>query len=496
MVVLLGWASVPKATPLPTAFEIHHCDHFITTARLGTASLSSHCFNTPFNSTATPLQTKMAPWTSVTVSSLLCDENEPRRIEIETRSAAFVYREAPEHLPGPGSLAYPGHEAFTNGSMGMSMLTGGFAELPNANSNADVEMNYFQDPSNDSPESSIDYRPHSTPRQPGDQADMPLGTNQSLHDEEPSEKQCRASSHRLVSPDLPFSPEPYRPRSPGLPFSPEPYRPKSPLLSYSTKPVPTDNYSQCIYSEASPPRRSGPPDEEPRPQRNHQEYQHDHRMDRVPAQQSHYYQQANFQEANHRGKGAQRAPSKCSICLRLLELPSNHEDRVAHYDRYESYYSRTNSRITRYDDGEIIRYGAGESYRPFNNRDRDRSPRRARSPLRDRDRERDRERDRDRDHRPRTPPIGSDSYVPNRSPRRRSRSADRYRGPDRARDVGGESWRRRDNSRGRLRSPPVRRISPRRSPRRSPGRYSPPMRRDDRFDRARSPRREFEIRDR
>ncbi|KAG8160432.1 hypothetical protein KVR01_009968 [Diaporthe batatas] len=45
---------------------------------------------------------------------------------------------------------------------------------------------------------------------------------------------------------------------------------------------------------------------------------------------------------------------------------------------------------TRYDDGEVVRYGAGESYRPFNSgssNTRDRSPRRARSPLRDRDRD-------------------------------------------------------------------------------------------------------------
>lgn len=154
---------------------------------------------------------------------------------------------------------------------------------------------------------------------------------------------------------------------------------------------------------------------------------------------------------------------------------------------------RANLETTRYEDGEVLRYGAGESYRPFNrdnrdNRERERSPppRRARSPLRD------------RDLRARTPPVASDSYVPNRSPRRRSRSPDRYRAPDRARDSGGESWRRRDSSRGRARSPlpAVRRVSPRRSPRRSPNRYSPAPRRDDRFDRARSPRRDFDNRDR
>lgn len=154
-----------------------------------------------------------------------------------------------------------------------------------------------------------------------------------------------------------------------------------------------------------------------------------------------------------------------------------------------SYTSKETELInTRYEDGEVLRYGAGESYRPFNNGNRDRSPRRVRSPPRDRERE--------RDQRPRTPPVASDSYVPGRSPRRRSRSADRYRGPDRARDNGGESWRRRDSSRVRVRSP-VRRPSPpaRRSPRRSPPRYSPAPRRDDRFDRARSPRRDFDNRD-
>ena len=54
----------------------------------------------------------------------------------------------------------------------------------------------------------------------------------------------------------------------------------------------------------------------------------------------------------------------------------------------------------RYEDGEVRRYGAGESYRPFN---RDRSPRGIRSPVRDRVRT--------------PPPPASDSYVPGRSPR-------------------------------------------------------------------------------
>jgi len=112
--------------------------------------------------------------------------------------------------------------------------------------------------------------------------------------------------------------------------------------------------------------------------------------------------------------------------------------------------------------------------------------------MRDRDRERDRDRDRDRDRRS-PPPPASDSYVPNRSPRRqRSRSAGRYRNTMRGRSRDDGRWHR---SRSRPRSP--RRSSPRRSPRRSPLRYPSP-RRDDRGrnDRARSPpHRDFGSRD-
>ncbi|KAH8157215.1 hypothetical protein CIB48_g11033 [Xylaria polymorpha] len=136
------------------------------------------------------------------------------------------------------------------------------------------------------------------------------------------------------------------------------------------------------------------------------------------------------------------------------------------------------------------RYGAGESYRPYNS---NRSPRRARSPP-------PRER-------PRSPPPDSDRYVPDRAPRRRSRSTDRYRrdsSRDRrdlrdprdvrdVRDTGGDSWRRDDRSRTIRRSPPRRSPLPRRSPpRRSPPRRFSP-RRDDR-DRPRSPRRGFDQR--
>ncbi|EXL79558.1 hypothetical protein FOPG_06587 [Fusarium oxysporum f. sp. conglutinans race 2 54008] len=123
----------------------------------------------------------------------------------------------------------------------------------------------------------------------------------------------------------------------------------------------------------------------------------------------------------------------------------------------------------RFDDGEVVRYGAGESWRPT---PRDRSPRRVRSPVRERARS-----PRPRSPRPRSPiPSGSDSYVPGRyPPRRRSRSGgDRYR---RERSRERESPRRRERSRS------MRRPSPRRSLSR---RVSPP-RGADRYERPRSP---------
>lgn len=143
------------------------------------------------------------------------------------------------------------------------------------------------------------------------------------------------------------------------------------------------------------------------------------------------------------------------------------------------------TRDDRYEDGEVRRFGAGESYRPFNtNSDRKRSPApRARSPP-------PRTADRGR-----TPPHGSDSYIPGgRSPRRRSRSLDRYR-RDRSRDrIAADTWRRRERSRSRVRSPP-RRSPVRRSP--PPSRRSPPPRFTSprRDERPRSPRRDFDARD-
>jgi hypothetical protein len=131
----------------------------------------------------------------------------------------------------------------------------------------------------------------------------------------------------------------------------------------------------------------------------------------------------------------------------------------------------------RYEDGEVRRFGAGESYRPFN---RDRSPRAARSPP-------------PRDSRARTPPPSDRYKPPERSPRRRSRSGDRFRQRERSREA--DTWRRRERDRSRSRPRSARR-SP---PRRSPSRRSPPhfgyARRDDRGDRARSPRRDSPPRD-
>lgn len=140
---------------------------------------------------------------------------------------------------------------------------------------------------------------------------------------------------------------------------------------------------------------------------------------------------------------------------------------------------------SRYEDGEVRRYGAGESYRPFN-RERDRSPRPGRSLSRERERERERDR-------ARSPPGASDRYIPNRSPRRRSRSHDRFR-RDRSRDV--KTWRRGDRTRSRSRArSPLRCLSPRRTPpRRGSPRFGSP-RRDERNDRPRSPRRDFYFRD-
>ncbi|KAG5927000.1 hypothetical protein E4U42_002717 [Claviceps africana] len=200
------------------------------------------------------------------------------------------------------------------------------------------------------------------------------------------------------------------------------------------------------------------------------------------------------------------------------------------------------ARGRRYDDGEVVRYGAGESWRPTprGGPPGDRSPRRPRSPIRDRlrspirerprsplrdrprspirdrprslirdrprslirdrprsplrDRPRSPIRDRPRSPRARSPrprsPLmpSSDSYVPGRyPPRRRSRSGgDRFLRRERSRER--ESPPRR---RERTRSPPPMRRSPG-PPRPSLSRRGSPIR-DMRFERPRSPpRRDWE----
>ncbi|KAG6138834.1 hypothetical protein E4U22_003500 [Claviceps purpurea] len=204
------------------------------------------------------------------------------------------------------------------------------------------------------------------------------------------------------------------------------------------------------------------------------------------------------------------------------------------------------ARGRRYNDGEVVRYGAGESWRPTPRggppgdrsppprrprspvRERPRSPplrERPRSPLRDRLRSppprdrprspmRDRPRSLIRDNRPRSPvrdrerpprsprparsprprsPViaSSDSYVPGRyPPRRRSRSGPGDRFPRRERSRERDSPPRR---RERTRTPPP--LPMRRSPgppRHSVSRRGSPVR-DMRFERPRSPpRRDWE----
>jgi hypothetical protein len=183
---------------------------------------------------------------------------------------------------------------------------------------------------------------------------------------------------------------------------------------------------------------------------------------------------------------------------RATRATPHNTDGIAHHARsseqtahaaYDLFPEKVNKvadmRHDRYEDGEVRRFGAGESYRPFNsNSDRKRSPApRARSPP-------PRAADRGR-----TPPHGSDSYVPGgRSPRRRSRSLDRFRRERSRERMGADTWRRRERSRSRVRSPP-RRSPVRRSP--PPPRRSPPPRFTSprRDERPRSPRRDFDVRD-
>lgn len=360
-----------------------------------------------------------------------------------------AHHHPPHQLQEPDSIAYPGHPAFSHGSMGMNLLCSGFDTLPVANSGVSMIQNCFGEAIEDTCTSSASYEEVSEGsfRESVASESSPVATKEIIR-EEPTPS---------LSPD-------YAPPSASSELSslPDYESEASPIIPQTAIPEAVSRQSSCPAPGPTSPTPS--------------ELCNSPRSPTI----SHLFVNPVLPQVWVR---------------RQAEWAGFEEDPFSPANR-SHFLSANNSRarkcqtnkITRYEDGEVLRYGAGESYRPFN-RDRDRSPRRARSPLRDRDRERD------RDHRARTPPVTSDSYVPNRSPRRRSRSPDRYRAPDRARDSGGESWRRRDSSRGRVRSP-VRRVSPRRSPRRSPNRYSPGPRRDDRFDRVRSPRRDFDNRDR
>lgn len=353
--------------------------------------------------------------------------------------------------PGALDVAYEGHLPFAHGPMGMGLLNSGFDILPVAKSAADLVLSGIGHSSGESlvshesphygPPSSFTPDLSSLPDDVSESSTPRLSTASSLAEDEP-ELTSPATSPWLTGELLSGQ---YLHRLSRSPYVPNKFWCVG--ASSTAGPSVVEKPSDTCYGSVG-------------------------------------------ETAGHVGYNlADPSPAKlgCNPQMIPVQLSSSHTERPQGF--------RTNRLTTRYEDGEVLRYGAGESYRPFNNgnRDRERSPppRRIRSPLR----ARSPIRDRDRDLRARTPPIVSDSYVPNRSPRRRSRSPDRYRGPDRARDMGGESWRRRDNSRPRMRSP-VRRMSPRRSPRRSPGRFSPGPRRDDRFDRVRSPRRDFDIRDR
>lgn len=419
--------------------------------------------------------------------------------------------------PGNRHIVYPGFPPLPHVSRGMDLLNSGFDVLPVANSSANLERNCFQDCSGESPinTASPDYGPPSTsPSQISSLADLEE-PDSSIHQEPatstPQESMAEAASLSL---------SPWSTGGPPKTVSPDYGPPSSPWSDHSSVSKWESRSPALIYNDSttSSPQGSMPEAQNwPLSPWMTEEYLNEECQPECPKStidpNSIWFGGCNGWGGFEKVPGASGFGQPNGLSAdgvknygypvpfpgpaKLVGESQAHPVVPASSNTKGPQRICTNRRMTRYEDGEVLRYGAGESYRPFNNgnRDRERSPppRRARSPLRPRSPIRDR--DRDRDLRARTPPIISDSYVPNRSPRRRSRSPDRYRGPDRARDMGGESWRRRDNSRARIRSP-IRRISPRRSPRRSPGRFSPGPRRDDRFDRARSPRRDFDIRDR
>lgn len=394
---------------------------------------------------------------------------------------ATAHYPPPHRLQETESIAYPGHPAFSHGSMGMNLLTSGFGSLPVANTGVDKIQNWFGDEgyntcsSSASDEEAWEVSAHGSVAS----RSSPFVKEEFVREEltpclSPGYTPTSASSELSSVPDYGSGSSPVVKRVLITEKATSPWQPDIAPSSASSELSSLPDYESEVNPTLQPTAI----------------------LKKIPISLSCPARGLGFPLPRDLA-GSPPLPIFSPVSAnpvlpqvwarRQAAWPGFEEDLFSSAKKIPTRKCHTN-RVTRYEDGEVLRYGAGESYRPFN-RDRDRSPRRARSPIRDRDRERD------RDHRARTPPVTSDSYVPNRSPRRRSRSPDRYRAPDRARDSGGESWRRRDSSRGRARSP-VRRVSPRRSPRRSPNRYSPGPRRDDRFDRVRSPRRDFDNRDR
>lgn len=103
----------------------------------------------------------------IPVSSLLNDPiDQIQPVNIETRSAAFVYGDPPEHLNGPESIIYPGHEPFTNGSMQLNMLLEGHATSPRANRDANVETLWFSNGADVSPDPSLGHELSPVPQLP------------------------------------------------------------------------------------------------------------------------------------------------------------------------------------------------------------------------------------------------------------------------------------------------------------------------------------------
>lgn len=361
-------------------------------------------------------------------------------------------------------VAYAGHPPFSHASMGMLVLNSGFDVLLIANEEAYIEQLSYGNEDESVASSPTDYDPPSP-------SSSELSTLQGTPPTSPCLPEKSTSELSTLQGSQPTSPCP--PEKSPNDGKPQVEKKTNSRMSSAALPSGTSTIGGCgtgDWASSTAPKMPVFSDG------------YDHYPREFPAVHMPVYSDG------YDSYPREYPVAKAALMSSSSPLPLS---RVTEQQRVPLNSCTNETVAPRYEDGEVLRYGAGESYRPFNNagnRDRGGSPpRRARSPIRARSPVRD------RDMRARSPPVAPDSYVPNRSPRRRSRSADRYRGPDRARDIGGESWRRRDPSRSRVRSP-LRRTPPRR---RSPGRFSPGPRRDDRlFDRARSPRRDFDIRDR